>query len=156
MIDQVRGAFGYPAAAATRTEAAPLARKRDEAVQAARCAPEPREPAGQPAALQKVSELLFDKPRRLERVLRTPPVSISAELPEYWNAISSKLFTGTRQLEFAWPGISPSCASREECDYKSASGNRAAGWWGLGYTSRNQPYMPPWSTDMRAGTPGYP
>ena len=60
-IEQVSGSFGHPTATAARTERAAFARKRDEPVEAAVAAVKSREPAGQPPALQKVSELLLDE-----------------------------------------------------------------------------------------------
>jgi len=61
VIEQVGGAFGHPAAAATRTEGAPFTRKRDQPVEAAVAATKSREPASEPATLQKVPELLLDE-----------------------------------------------------------------------------------------------
>jgi hypothetical protein len=61
VIDKVSGPLGHPAAAATRTEAAALARERDEPVEAAVAAAKPREPAGKPSTLKKVPELLLDE-----------------------------------------------------------------------------------------------
>ena len=64
VVHQVRGAFGHPAAAATRTEAAPLARERDEPLGPAGVAPEPGEPAREEAAAQERAELGVDEPRQ--------------------------------------------------------------------------------------------
>jgi hypothetical protein len=64
MIDQVRRALGHPAATATRTEAAPLARERDQAIHPAVAATESREGAGQDAAHQELAKFLFDEPGR--------------------------------------------------------------------------------------------
>ena len=61
VIDQVGGALRHPAAAATGTDRAALAGKRDQPVEAAVATPKPREPSGEPAALQKVAELLLDE-----------------------------------------------------------------------------------------------
>ena len=61
MIEQVGGSLGHPAAAATWTQRAALAGKRDQAVEAAVAASKPREPAGEPATLKKVPELLVDE-----------------------------------------------------------------------------------------------
>ncbi len=61
MIEQVGGSLGHPATAATRTERAAFARKRDEAVEAAITTPKSREPVGEPATLQKVPEFLHAK-----------------------------------------------------------------------------------------------
>jgi len=61
MIDQVSGSLGHPAAAATWTKRAALAGKRDQAVEAAVAAAKPREPAGEPATLKKIPELLLDE-----------------------------------------------------------------------------------------------
>jgi hypothetical protein len=60
VIGQVGGSLGHPAAAATRTERS-LAGKRDQPVEAAVATAKPREPAGEPATLQKVPELLLDE-----------------------------------------------------------------------------------------------
>jgi hypothetical protein len=59
----VRGALGHPTAPATRTEAAPLTRKRDEPIEAAVAAAKSRESGGQAATAEKAPELLFDEPR---------------------------------------------------------------------------------------------
>ena len=61
VIDQVGGALGHPAAAATRTQRAAFAGKRDQPVEAAVAAAKPREPAGEPATPQKVPKLLLDE-----------------------------------------------------------------------------------------------
>jgi hypothetical protein len=61
VVEQVGGALGHAAAAATRTERASLTRKRDEPVEATVAAAKSREPAGKPATLQKVPELLLDE-----------------------------------------------------------------------------------------------
>ena len=61
MIDQVGRSVGHPAAAATWTERAALAGKRDKPVEAAVAAAKPREPAREPATLKKVPELLLDE-----------------------------------------------------------------------------------------------
>jgi len=61
VIDQMGGALGHPAAAATRTKRAAFTGKRDQPVEAAVAATKPREPAREPAALKKVSELLLDE-----------------------------------------------------------------------------------------------
>jgi hypothetical protein len=57
----VGGALGHPAAAATWTKRAALTRKRNQPVEAAVATAKPREPAGEAATLQKVSELLLDE-----------------------------------------------------------------------------------------------
>ena len=57
MIEQVGGALGHPAPAATRTDRAALTGKRDQPVEGAVVAVKPREPTGKPATLQKVPEL---------------------------------------------------------------------------------------------------
>jgi hypothetical protein len=59
----VGGAFSHPAATATRTEAS-FTRESDQPVEAAVATAKPREPAGEPATLQKVPELLLDEPRQ--------------------------------------------------------------------------------------------
>jgi hypothetical protein len=61
VIEQVGGALGHPAPAATRTEGAPFTRKRDQPIEAAVATAKSREPAGKPATLQKVPELLLDE-----------------------------------------------------------------------------------------------
>jgi hypothetical protein len=61
VIEQVRGSLRHPAAAATGTHRAALARKGDQSVEAAVVAAKPREPAGESATLQKVPELLLDE-----------------------------------------------------------------------------------------------
>ena len=61
VIEQVGGALGHPAAAATRTHRAAFTGKRDQPVEAAVAAAKPREPAGEPATPQKVPELLLDE-----------------------------------------------------------------------------------------------
>jgi hypothetical protein len=61
VIEQVGGSLGHPAAAATGTKRAAFTGKRDQAVQAAVAAARPREPAGEPATLQKGAELLLDE-----------------------------------------------------------------------------------------------
>jgi len=63
-INQMCCALRHPAAAAARTEAAPLARERHEAILPARRAPEAREPARQPPAPQERAKLLLDKSRQ--------------------------------------------------------------------------------------------
>ena len=57
-------AFHHAATAAARTEAAPLARERHEALGPAPRTTQAREAAGQPAALKKVTELLLHEPRQ--------------------------------------------------------------------------------------------
>ena len=47
VIEQVGGSLGHPAAAATGTDRAALARKRDQPVEATVAAAKPREPAGE-------------------------------------------------------------------------------------------------------------
>jgi hypothetical protein len=59
VVNKVRGVFRHAAAAAARTKAAPLARKRDQPVQAAARAAETREPAPKPAALQERAKLVL-------------------------------------------------------------------------------------------------
>jgi hypothetical protein len=61
VIEQVGGAFGHPATAATRTEGAAFTGKRDQPVEAAVATAKPCEPAGEPATLQKIPELLLDE-----------------------------------------------------------------------------------------------
>lgn len=64
VIDQVRGALGHPPPTAARTERPAFARKRDQAIEAARRAAKPREATGQPAAAEIVPKLVFDEPRQ--------------------------------------------------------------------------------------------
>ena len=59
VIDEVDGALGHPAAAATRTHRATFAGERDEPVETAVATAKPREPVGEPAALEKVPKLLL-------------------------------------------------------------------------------------------------
>ena len=70
-IHQVCGALSHPTAPATRTEAAPLTRKRDEPIEAAVAAAESREPAGEPSTLQKVTKRLLDEPGQAFAVAQT-------------------------------------------------------------------------------------
>jgi len=62
-INQMRGPGGHSTATATRAEAAPLARERDEPLCPAGAAAKPCEPARQPATAQERSKLVLDEPR---------------------------------------------------------------------------------------------
>jgi hypothetical protein len=53
--------LGHAAAAATRTEAAALAREGDHPIQAARLAPEPGEASSQTPAREERAELIFNE-----------------------------------------------------------------------------------------------
>jgi hypothetical protein len=64
VIEQVGCSLRHSAAATTWTQGSALARKRDQPIEATVAAPKPREPAGKPATLQKVPELLFHEPRQ--------------------------------------------------------------------------------------------
>jgi hypothetical protein len=63
VIERVGGAFCHPAAAATRTEGAPFTRKRNQPAEAAVATAKSREPAGEPATLQKVRNCCSTNPR---------------------------------------------------------------------------------------------
>ena len=63
MIDEVRGPLRHAATGAARTHRPPLAGEGHQPVDATPAAPKPREPAGQPAAPQKLPERVLDKPR---------------------------------------------------------------------------------------------
>jgi len=64
MIDQVRGPFGHPPAAAAWTESAPLARERHQSIQPASVTMKATEPGRQTAAAQEIAKLLLDEPRQ--------------------------------------------------------------------------------------------
>jgi len=63
VFDQMRGTFGHAATTAARTERAPLARERDEPVQATVAAVKPREPARQEPAPEECPKGVLDEPR---------------------------------------------------------------------------------------------
>jgi hypothetical protein len=63
VIDQVRGALGHATTAAARTERPPLARERDEPVEAAVAAAKPREPARERPALEELPKRPLDESR---------------------------------------------------------------------------------------------
>ncbi len=71
VINQVRRAFRHAAPPATGTQRAAFARKGDQPVEAAVVAAKSREPAGEPATLQKVPELLLDEARQSFPVAHT-------------------------------------------------------------------------------------
>jgi hypothetical protein len=56
--------FGHAAPATTRAHRTPFAREGDQAIEAARRAPKPREAGCQSTTAEKVAELLFDEPRQ--------------------------------------------------------------------------------------------
>jgi hypothetical protein len=64
VIEQVRGPLGHPAASAARAQRAAFTRERDQPVEAAIGAAQPRKPAGEPATRQEVPERLLDEARR--------------------------------------------------------------------------------------------
>jgi site-specific recombinase XerC len=63
-IDEMRRPLRHPAASTTRAEPPPLARERDQTIQATGGAPESGEAARQTAALQKVPKLLLHEARQ--------------------------------------------------------------------------------------------
>jgi len=70
-IDQVRRALGHAAPPAARTEAAPLAGKRDQAIHPAIAATESREATSQQAAREELAEFLLDESREPFAAART-------------------------------------------------------------------------------------
>lgn len=64
VIDEVRRPLRHATAATAGTEAAALARKRDEAIEAAPRAPETGKTAGQKSASEKGAEFVFDERRQ--------------------------------------------------------------------------------------------
>lgn len=64
VVHEVGGALSHPSAAATGTEATPLARERHQPLASTRVAPEPGEAAGQEAAAQERCELGVNEPRQ--------------------------------------------------------------------------------------------
>ena len=71
MVDQMRSAFRHAAPATARTDRAALTRKRQQAIEAARRTPKPREAACQTAAAQEVAEFLLDESRQPFPVTQT-------------------------------------------------------------------------------------
>jgi hypothetical protein len=63
-VDETRGTFGHASAAAARAEAAPLARERDQPLEAAVAAAEPRKAVLQDAAREEIPELLLHEFRQ--------------------------------------------------------------------------------------------
>jgi hypothetical protein len=64
MVNQVCRPIGHATAATARTESAPFARERDQAIVMAGRAPELRKAGREAPARQEVSKLLFDKARQ--------------------------------------------------------------------------------------------
>jgi hypothetical protein len=71
VIDEMRGTFGHAATTATGTERPPLARERDEPIEAAAAAVKPRKAAGQEPAPEERPERPLDKLRHAFAVAQT-------------------------------------------------------------------------------------